>query len=84
MTKFTKFAAAALIALAAAAPALADGEGYGVAGTPANIQVRSGQVAASFNADNGVPAPSRTPALGFTGPVRSQAASFTFNSSQNG
>lgn len=84
MTKFTKFAAAALIALAAAAPALAEGEGYGVAGTPANIQVGSGQVSATYNADNGVPAPQRTPALGFNGPTNRSAASFTFNSSQNG
>jgi hypothetical protein len=84
MTKFTKFAAATLIALAAAAPALADGEGYGVAGTPANIQVGSGQVSATYNADRGVPAPRYTPALGFTGPASSQAASFSFNSNQNG
>jgi hypothetical protein len=84
MTKFTKFAAAALIALAAAAPALAEGEGYGVAGTPANIQVGSGQVTATYNADNGALPQKRTPALGFSGPASNQAVSFSFNSSQNG
>lgn len=84
MTKFTKFAAAALIALAAAAPALAESEGNGVFGTPANIQVGSGQVSATYNADRGAPEQKRSPALGFDGPGRNQAASFTFNSNQNG
>lgn len=83
MTKFTKFAAAALVALAAAAPALADGEGYGVVGTPANIQVAPGVITNSYNTNRASTAPKSTPALGFDGAGSSVAISNSYNVNQN-
>lgn len=83
MTKFNTFAAAALIALAAAAPALADGEGTGVVGTPANIQVAPGVIASSYNTDRAATAPKTTPALGFDGTGSTVAISNSYNVNPN-